>query len=74
MKNLAFPVDKKDDLITENVSCDMCELVVKLADTRADKSSVESSPLIFDKAASYFLWYLLSEKLFIFSFVKTSIL
>ena len=35
--------------------CDMCELVVRLADTRADKSSVESSLLIFDKAASYFL-------------------
>ena len=74
MKNLAFVVDKKDGLITENVRCDLCELVIKLANTRADKSSVESLPLRFDKVASYFLWYLLSEKLLIFSFMKTFIL
>ena len=73
-ENLAFPVDQMDCLITENIRCDMCELAVKLADTRTDKSSAESLPLRFDKAASYFLWYLLWEKLFLFPFVKSSIL
>ena len=54
-ENLAFPVDQKDCLITENIRCDMCELAVKLADTRTDKYSAESLPLRFDKAVSYFL-------------------
>ena len=43
-KNPAFLVDKEDGLITENVRCDMCELAVKLAATRADRSSAESLP------------------------------